>query len=644
MSISQLSAVKITPFVQVHQAIKGLSQALQNVLAGQPPNFTTDPLFPPTFRTLAQQFGLTAFEQFILLLAVGIELNPQLGQRYGEIMGNAQHSLPTFALALTLFPQTDWQAFTTQSPLLHWRLIELAPHPTLTQAPLRIQPRILAFLLGTTDHDPELSHWVQPFSAQSSPPPLATFYQPVVQGALQTWASERSQPWPLLQLCGLDLRVKTTIAQVLCQQLGCQLWRLSATLLPSNPLELGQWQQCWQREALLSSSILLIEGDRFTSSVQQAALTQFLETLHTPVILCSREPQHFEHRRSQIFEVQPLPHSEKHQLWQQYLGERAVQLNGSLAPLIAQFNLNSSQIQVACESLNPDAPDPAAQLWDFCRQQARPRLEHHAQRLDCVATWADLVLPPREKQVLEAVAIQVRQRAKVYQEWGFAQKSARGLGLTVLFAGASGTGKTMAAEVLANALRLDLYRIDLSSVVSKYIGETEKNLAQIFDAAETGGVVLLFDEADALFGKRTEVKDSHDRHANIEVSYLLQRMEAFRGLAILTTNLKDAVDQAFVRRLRFIVNFPFPDRAVRSEIWQRIFPAQTPIEGLDFELLGDLDVAGGSIRSIALNAAFIAADADEPVRMKYILQAAKLEYQKMGRSLTKAETKYWDLD
>lgn len=217
--------------------------------------------------------------------------------------------------------------------------------------------------------------------------------------------------------------------------------------------------------------------------------------------------------------------------------------------------------------------------------------------------------------MLETVAIQVRQRAKVYQDWGFAQKSDRGLGLAVLFAG-----------------------------VSKYIGETEKNLAQIFDAAEMGGVVLLFDEADALFGKRTAVKDSHDRHANIEVSYLLQRMEAFKGLAILTTNLKDSLDRAFVRRLRFIVNFPFPEPAARSRIWEQIFPAQTPTQDLDYELLGQLDVAGGSIRAIALNAAFMAADVDESVRMKHIHGAAQLEYLKMGRSLTNADTQSWDLE
>ena len=195
--------------------------------------------------------------------------------------------------------------------------------------------------------------------------------------------------------------------------------------------------------------------------------------------------------------------------------------------------------------------------------------------------------------------------------------------------------------MLSNELQLDLYRVDLSSVVSKYIGETEKNLRRIFDAAEIGGAILLFDEADALFGKRSEVKDSHDRYANMEVAYLLQRMESYRGLAILTTNLKNSLDQAFLRRLRFIVQFPFPDAAQRAEIWQRVFPKSTPTSGLSFQKLVKLTVPGGNIRNIALNAAFLAAEANLPVQMSHILQAAQSEYIKLERPMTEAETKAW---
>jgi SpoVK/Ycf46/Vps4 family AAA+-type ATPase len=252
------------------------------------------------------------------------------------------------------------------------------------------------------------------------------------------------------------------------------------------------------------------------------------------------------------------------------------------------------------------------------------------------------VLPELQRQILRDIAAHVRQRSRVYETWGFASKSARGLGISALFAGASGTGKTMAAEVLANELRLDLYRIDLSQIVSKYIGETEKNLRRVFDAAEEGGATLLFDEADALFGKRSEVKDSHDRYANIEVGYLLQRMEAYRGLAILTTNLKKSLDVAFLRRIRFVVQFPFPDAPQRAEIWRHIFPAETPTEGLDIPLLSRLSVAGGNIRNIALHAAFLAADARTPVRMSHILRAARTEYAKLEKPLTGAETEGWE--
>ena len=280
-------------------------------------------------------------------------------------------------------------------------------------------------------------------------------------------------------------------------------------------------------------------------------------------------------------------------------------------------------------------------LWQACRNQARPRLESLAQRIHARATWEDLVLPEVQIAKLRELEAHLRQRAKVYQTWGFAGQSGRGLGITAMFAGASGTGKTLAAEVLANVLDLDLYKIDLSAVISKYIGETEKNLSRVFDAAETGGAILLFDEADALFGKRNEVKDSHDRYANIEVSYLLQRMEAYRGLAILTTNLPDAIDRAFMRRIRFMVQFPFPDWSERTAIWQRMFPVQTPTDGLDFRKLARLNVAGGNIRNIALNAAFLAADDDEPVQMHHLLQAAQREYGKLERSITEAEVKGW---
>ncbi|MGH6831561.1 MAG: ATP-binding protein, partial [Methyloceanibacter sp.] len=324
----------------------------------------------------------------------------------------------------------------------------------------------------------------------------------------------------------------------------------------------------------------------------------------------------------------------------------ASQLDGRVEMLVAQFDLGPEEIRlVSAQTLADGATEQQEEtlrrLWDACRINARTRLDDLAQRIEPIADWSDLVLPASQHQTLRDIAAQVHHRTHVYETWGFASKGARGLGISALFAGASGTGKTMAAEVLARELRLDLYRIDLSQVVSKYIGETEKNLRRVFDAGEAGGAVLLFDEADALFGKRSEVKDSHDRYANIEISYLLQRMESYRGLAILTTNMKTVLDVSFLRRIRFIVQFPFPDAALRAEIWRRIFPAQTPVEDLDGNKLARLNVAGGNIRNIALQAAFLAAEAGEPVRMHHLLRTARSEYAKIEKQLTESEIRDW---
>ena len=246
-----------------------------------------------------------------------------------------------------------------------------------------------------------------------------------------------------------------------------------------------------------------------------------------------------------------------------------------------------------------------------------------------MATWDDLVLPGPEAELLHHLADQVRGRATVLRHWGFGESVTRGSGITALFAGQSGTGKSMAAEVLAGELGLALYRIDLSGVVSKYIGETERNLRRVFDAADEGGCLLLFDEADALFGRRSEVKDSHDRYANIEVNYLLQRMEDYRGVAILTTNQRRALDHAFLRRLRFVINFPFPSPAERALLWQRAFPARAPVADLDVGRLTKLATTGGMIRNIALNSAFCAAGRGVPVTTELILEMARVEFRKL---------------
>ncbi|HEX4381433.1 MAG TPA: ATP-binding protein, partial [Myxococcales bacterium] len=360
-------------------------------------------------------------------------------------------------------------------------------------------------------------------------------------------------------------------------------------------------------------------------------------------LITSREPVHAGHRAVVRLEVEPPTVAEQEQLWRAALGPLAAQANGAVERVVTQFRLSAPAIRAASlAAARAGAADLPGALWAACSAQAQPKLEQLAQRLEPSATgWDDLVLPEQERGFLRDLVAQVRQRRKVYEEWGFATKSRNGLGVSALFAGPSGTGKTMAAEILARVLELQLYRIDLSQVVSKFIGETEKNLRRVFDAADEGGAILLFDEADALFGKRSEVKDSHDRFANIEVGYLLQRMETYRGLAILTTNMRDGLDAAFLRRIRFVVQFPFPAAAHRAEIWRRIFPAATPTAGLDVQKLSRLHVAGGSIRNIALNAAFLAAEAGEPVRMAHLLRAAQSEVAKQDRTLGEAEMREW---
>jgi SpoVK/Ycf46/Vps4 family AAA+-type ATPase len=307
----------------------------------------------------------------------------------------------------------------------------------------------------------------------------------------------------------------------------------------------------------------------------------------------------------------------------------------------AETDVAAGIFDLALDEVEAAARDVAAgtSLWLACRERARSGLGALATVIIPRATWDDLVVPAQQAEQLRALVGSVRQRSTVLDDWGFDARGTRGLGSTALFAGPSGTGKTMAAEVIANELQLDLVHIDLSQVVSKYIGETEKHLRRVFDAAEAGGAVLLFDEADTLFGKRSEVRDSHDRYANLEVGYLLQRMEAFRGLAILTTNTRSALDSAFTRRLRSIVTFPYPDPALRAALWGKAFPAATPVVELDVAGLAAIDVPGGGISAIALTAAYLAAEDGGPVRNGHLRTAARWELAKSGRSVSPSRTR-----
>ena len=606
---------------------------------------------PPALDTLCTIFCLSPFERNVLLLCAGVELDSTFSSLYAAAQGDIRRNYPTFSLALAALPDAHWSALTPSSPLRRWRLIEIGNGDTLTQSPLRIDERILHYLTGVQYLDERLAGIIEPLRVSVD---LLPSYRAQAERLARVWSQAPGHSaLPVMQLCGDDVTGKHAIAAAACSALGLNLSIVSASSLPATSGEIDAFIRLWEREAALSSNSLLLDCDEIdlTDTAREKIINRLIERIRSALIVTCKERRVISQRVSITFDIPRLTSQEQRMIWNTALGTAVSCLNGQAGALVSQFNLNTQAIHNACaEALgnfiennhartNPEELDTV--LWDACLKQSRPHLDNLAQRIEPVATWDDIVLPEPQTRTLREIAMHVRQRFKVYDEWGFASKGSRGLGISALFTGDSGTGKTMAAEVIANELRLDLYRIDLSQVVSKYIGETEKNLRRIFDAAEEGGAILLFDEADALFGKRSEVKDSHDRYANIEVSYLLQRMEAYRGLAILTTNMKNALDPAFLRRIRFIVQFPFPDASQRARIWQRIFPANTPTGILDVKKLARLNVAGGNIRNIALNAAFIAADEGEAVGMKHLLYAARSECAKLEKSLSEAEIGGW---
>ena len=614
------------------------------------------PQAPPALEILCGTFGLSSFERRILLMCAAVELDSRFASIYEAANKGQRPALPTFSLALAAFDDAHWSAMLPGRPLRHWHLIEVLSGDALTSSPLRIDERILHYLTGMRSMDERVRGMVDEVGpARTLTPSELAVAQRIVDCVSPR---NRQESRPVVQLCGSEPESRRAVAAQACALLGLGLHVLNVQAIPRGAAEIDLFLRLWERESVLQANCLLLEFDDgpVLDAAGEFAVTRLIATLRSPLMISSREQIKPVERKLLSFDVPKATAKEQIELWYRALGAVAPVLNGDVAAIVSQFSMSANRIEAAVaqmprelwqanlESLpdhGADAPALAQALWDACRIQSRPRLEGLAQRIEPVAAWDDLVLPEKQKQLLSQIAVHVRHRSKVYKSWGFASKGSRGLGISALFAGPSGTGKTMAGEVLANQLRLDLYRIDLSQTISKYIGETEKNLRRVFDAAEESAAILLFDEADALFGKRSEVKDSHDRYANIEVSYLLQRMEAYRGLAILTTNRRDALDTAFLRRIRFVVEFPFPEASQRAEIWARAFPRQTPTEGLRIDRLARLSAAGGNIQNIAMGAAFLAADAGEPVRMSHLLSAARNEFTKIERPLADAEVAGW---
>ena len=585
---------------------------------------------------IAERFGLSGFERELLLLTGAVEMDSEIATLCAGAGGSAQYPWATFGLALAVLEEPHWSALAPMHPLRRWRLIETGTDASLTSCRLQIDERILHYLAGINYLDPRLQTILQEITHPES---IAESQLGSARDIVS--AMERcGPPLPVVQLTGSDLDGKRDVAACAANQLGLRLYSIDCGDLPVSPNDLDLLVVLWQREAALFDSALLIECGENEPPV---TVRRFAGKVGGLTIIAGRERMALE-RSSLFFDVEKPGYGEQFDLWQKSLGAKAGQYGDALPGVAAEFRFSRRDIlrvKTELDSHDKSSVPPEAGLWRACLRLQGRRIEGLAKRIEPCARWEDLVLPETQKSILRQIGMHLRHRSMVYEEWGFARRSTRGLGISALFAGESGTGKTMAAEVLANELHLDLYRLDLSAVVSKYIGETEKNLSRIFDAAEDSGIILLFDEADALFGKRSEVKDSHDRYANIAISYLLQRMEAYRGLAILTTNQKAALDTAFHRRLRFVVSFPFPDGAEREAIWRTIFPDSTPTEGLDYTKLARLQVAGGNIRNIALGAAFLAAEDARPVTMGHILSAAHAEATKRERQLVDAETRGW---
>ncbi len=598
---------------------------------------------PPALIVLGRQLGLSRFECEIVLLCAALEMDTRIAALCAQAQDEAQRTYPTFALALALFDDPAWEALSPERPLRYWRLVEInqpAAQP-LTASALRADERIVSYLKGLNLLDDRLTAFLGPIETAESTDPLPPSQQAAADDIIQHWRQALGNaPLPVAQLLGPDPISKQLIAARATATLGRHVYRLTAESLPAPINELETLARLWERESTLLPLALYLDVQEIDNAMPEHSLLvqRFVARADGVIFLGTRESWSGLPRASFSIDVAKPTTAEQQTTWSQALGEGA---HETVGPLAAQFSLNSTTItRVAQEVLSEtDRTDEqlTRKLWAACCAITRPRLDALAQRLDPKATWDDLVLPAEQTTLLHQIAHQVGQRYTVYEAWGFAEKMNRGLGISALFFGDSGTGKTMAAEVIANDLQLNLYRIDLSAVVSKYIGETEKNLRRLFDAAEDGGAILFFDEADALFGKRSEVKDSHDRYANIEINYLLQRMEAYRGLAILATNMKGALDPAFMRRLRFIVNFSLPAVGERKLIWQKVFPPQTPTEQLDYDRLARFNITGGNIHSIALNAAFIAAQSNSNVTMPVVLAAARTEFRKLDKPINEAD-------
>jgi hypothetical protein len=632
--------------------------------AGEPLLFArgseeTMPATGPLAR-LAEAFGLTDFDLDVVLLALAPALDRRYERLYGYLQDNVARQFPTVDLALNLLcadaaeRMVQRSRFAARAPLVAngvVRLVADASNPSLLAASLQVGPETVALLTG---EDP-MESWTCPgYRVVREGPPLSDLPLNGKTVAALAAGLERLEAGAslVLHLHGPDFASQERAAAAIAAASGRPLAMLDLAAEPP-PEAVGQLL----RTARLSGAAPFVAHCELLEGEQRPGAHELAEALSNweGVALVGCRDKSLPFRVPVIALEFGVPGAvARRGCWERSLGERGLVVDDEdLDALSGSLRLTPEDIEGAVATALARAEweqvveTGSAEGWaltvDGLFEAARGQRGHDlgelARQVQPHASWDDLVLPPDTLLQLREICERVWQRTRVLDEWGFDARLTLGKGTTVLFSGPAGTGKTMAAEVLGRELRLDLYKVDLSGVVSKYIGETEKNLGRIFAAAEDANAILFFDEADALFGKRSEVRDSHDRYANIEISYLLQKMEEYDGVAILATNLRQNLDESFVRRLAFSVHFPFPDEAARQEIWLQIWPAETPV-GADFDaaaLSRAFRLSGGNIKNVALAAAFSAAANGGVVRMEHVLHATRREFQKLGKSLSEAE-------
>jgi SpoVK/Ycf46/Vps4 family AAA+-type ATPase len=610
--------------------------------------------------TLRQDFALERFEIDTLLVCMAAELDLRYEKLYAYLQDDVTRKRPTVDLVLNLLtpsPAAHLAArrhFLPDSALCRGRLIELMedpaqPHPTLLSRGIKPDDRIVQYLLGSDALDARLRPFAELLEPRAGLDALM-LDDDWRRGLKTLLPGEGGAPAPVVHLTGPAGVGKQSVAAALCHEQGLKLLVVSMERLLPDPLTgLAASLRLVDREAGLQRAAVFFKGvDALQGEPQRAAMAVFREALTNGEVTCflagedTWENTSSPCARRYVHVAVPRP-SAAHRLrmWQREMQSVRAGPAIDTASVASRFKLTFGQVEDSAATARSLArmrdttshQVTTGDVFEACRLNSNRRLGSLARKIVPRYKWDDIVLPPDRVAQLREICNHMKYRDRVYVDWGFGRKLALGKGLMVLFAGPSGTGKTMAADVIAGELGLDLYKIDLSSVVSKYIGETEKNLARIFTEAETSNAILFFDEADALFGKRSEVKDSHDRYANIEVGYLLQRMEEYEGVAILATNFRKNMDEAFVRRLHFTLDMPFPDVAGRHRIWQGIWPKDTPRDlDLDLAVLAErFEMTGGNIRNVALAAAFLAADEGQVVCMSHLIHATQREYQKTGK-------------